>query len=275
MVIIGRNDRRLKVISVLLSATSRAGGPFRYALRAVSEHRIHHPLADAAAGGQLTITGDEAQHAVRVKRVEAGSTVGIFDGAGRVATARVTRIGKDQRSREWSLTLAVERVRAEPAPAPRLEVWSAVPKGGRLEDMIDGLSQAGVAAWAPLRSSRSVAEPTGHKLDRLARIVIESAKQCGRAWLMEVGEGGDVSAAFEHAGVIIADASGPPYGPGAVPARARLLVGPEGGWTAQELEAARAAGATVASFGPHVMRIETAAVAAAAIVLDQLRRRSS
>lgn len=239
------------------------------------EHRIHLPLRHASPGEQVVVTGEEAQHAVRVKRVEKGDIVGLFDGAGRIALAHVAGTGKDPRTREWTLALTLDEVRAEPPPAPRLEVWSAVPKGGRLEDMIDGLSQAGVAAWSPLRSARSVVEPTGQKLDRLSRIVVESAKQCGRAWLMEVGEGGDLAAALAAPGVIIADAAGAPYRPRAALPAVRVLIGPEGGWTPQELDHARAAGAAVASFGPHVMRIETAAVAAAAIVLDQLRRPGS
>ena len=86
---------------------------------------------------------------------------------------------------------------------------------------------------------------------------------------MRVDEGGDLSAALlaETAGVtVMADASGAAYvRTGA--ARIRVLVGPEGGWTEDEVRLAREAGAIIARFGEHVMRVETAAPVAAAVVL--------
>jgi 16S rRNA (uracil1498-N3)-methyltransferase len=144
--------------------------------------------------------------------------------------------------------------------------------------MVEGLSEVGAAAWIPLRTERSVVEPRMTKLDRLSRLAVESAKQCGRAWFLRIEQERTLRDALARAAgtrVIVADASGVGAGVGAdetertETAVVRVVVGPEGGWTAEELASARDAGAVVTRFGPHSMRVETAAVAAAAVVLNR------
>lgn len=241
--------------------------------RGAALHRIHHadlPDDAAAPGAVLTITGEEAHHAARVKRAGAGDALQVLDGRGAVADGIVTEVIKDRRSGEWSLLVRVTALRREPPVRPRLEVWASPPKAARLEAMIDGLIQAGAAAWAPLHTQRTIVEPREGKLDRMHRLAAEASKQCGRVWHLEILAAGDVKSVMAGAGgaAVIADASGGPY-QAAGEEVIRLLVGPEGGWTPEELSAARAGGARVAAFGPHIMRIETAAVVAAGIVLDQ------
>lgn len=230
-------------------------------------------LSEPRVGDVLSILGPEAQHATRVKRLEAGECVGLRDGRGLVATARIDTITKSGRG-EWQLRVRVEQSLRVARLEPAVHVWTCPPKGDHLETMIDGLSQAGTASWAPLRCARTIVEPRDGKLARLARICEESLKQCGRAWLLDVLP----LLEFEHALVhdaharsphvlVLADQSGAPWwgvrdsiiprvrSAGAV----SLLVGPEGGWTPQELDLARGAAASIVSFGPHAMRIETAA----------------
>ncbi len=221
-----------------------------------------------AGGGEVVVGGEEARHAVRVRRVGEGEPVEILDGSGSVARARVAGWERS-RAGEWSLRLSVEAVRREDPVRPRVEVWSALPKGPRVAELIEGLSQVGAAAWRGLACARSVGEAGDHKLERLRRIAAESSKQCGRAWLMEIGEGARFEEGVVGAGqrVVLAEASGAPYERTGA-ASIRLLVGPEGGWAPEELDRARGAGALAAKFGPHVMRIETAAAVAAALVLD-------
>lgn len=215
----------------------------------------------------LVVTGDEAHHAIRVKRLEVGDPVQVLDGRGRIAGCAVAATGKD--GREWVLRLNVGQVEEAAPTRPRIEVLSAVPKGPRVADLIDGLSQVGAASWAPLETSRSVSDARPAKLERLERTAMEAAKQSGRAWRLEIGPGQRLDAVLraQDAAVVVADASGEPYRPSGAPV-IRLLVGPEGGWTNGELAAARAAGAAVARFGPHTMRIEVATAVAAAIILD-------
>lgn len=247
----------------------------------MSQHRIYIDQPPPTPGGRLTVTGPEAEHAVRVKRLREGEAVELLDGRGTVARALVERVTAGKGS---SLGLLIESVRVEPALAPRVEVWSATPKGGRVDELVDSLSQVGAAAWSPMKTARSVVSPREGKLDRLRRIAVEAAKQAGRAWIMETGEEREFAEALagpangprqHNLAIVLADASGEPYAPTGA-ATIRILIGPEGGWTEGELAAARAAGgcAQTARFGPHTMRIETAAPIAAAIVLHAEKARS-
>ncbi|MDX2117501.1 MAG: RsmE family RNA methyltransferase [Planctomycetota bacterium] len=225
----------------------------------------------AAGGGELVIAGDEAHHAVKVKRLEVGDAVGVIDTLGCVGEGVVQAITKPRGV--FAISVRVERVAVAPRLVPRIEVWAAAPKGDRLEQMIDQLSQVGAAAYAPLHTARSVVDPREGKLQRLHRVALESAKQSGRAWALEILEGGDLDAACAggvnaQAQIVLADASGGAYvrtGAAAV----RLLIGPEGGWTPEEISRARTGGIPIANFGPCVQRIETAAVSAAAVILNR------
>jgi 16S rRNA (uracil1498-N3)-methyltransferase len=257
-------------------------------------HRVFvdSPLPDVPA--RLVIVGDEAHHALRAKRVRAGERVGVINGRGQTGVAIVidqpgvdggaARRGVGRRDEP---TLALELLsRHDEAPArPALRVMAATPKGVRADEMVDQLSQVGASSWCPLSCRRAVVMAGETRLDRLTRVALEAAKQCGRAWVLEVGEvrtldglcaarasNVDRLGASVQTALVVADASGEPYAP--VEADAiELLIGPEGGFDDDELGRLRGAGATFASFGPHVMRIETAAVAAAAIVIDRQRRR--
>lgn len=234
-------------------------------------HRIMQPHATLEPGASLAIPGDEAQHAARVKRLTEGDLVHVLDGRGATASARIARISKS--AGEWTLDLVIETVEHRPAPTPRIEVWSSPPKGPRLEDMIDGLSQAGCAAWRPLLTERTIVDPREGKLARLERAAIESAKQCARPWIMEIG----APVRFDHAisthadtTLLIADASGAHPANLRVPktGRVALLVGPEGGFSQSELALAPAIPRL--RLGPHTMRIETAAVVGAALLVNAL-----
>lgn len=214
----------------------------------------------------LVVEGDEAEHARRVRRAAPGDAATVFTGRGLVLECEVA----DTRR---VLTLRVLERHEVERDRPIVDVWAATPKGSRADDMIDSLSQAGAASWVPMETALSVVEPRKNKLDRMTRIAAESAKQSLRAWTMRVDDQGSFKEALNagRASLVIADQSGEPYQPGGSD-HIRLLIGPEGGWTDAELDAAKGAGARVACFGPHVMRIEVAAPVACAIVLDQERR---
>lgn len=246
-------------------------------------HRILVDHLPGAPGETLIISGDEAQHALRVKRVRAGEAIELLDGQGTIASARAidALTAPPRRRAPEEVHVIIDAIRRVPPLSPRIEVWSATPKGPRLDDMIDQLSQIGVACWRPLSTERSIVDPRDTKLARLDRILRESAKQCARAWLMQIGDKASFAqaiAAEPGTDIILADASGAPLAmntpSSASPAVAiRLLIGPEGGWTPAELAAARAAnggGVHIHRFGPHIMRLETAAVAAAGCLAANL-----
>jgi 16S rRNA (uracil1498-N3)-methyltransferase len=231
-------------------------------------HRVYL-AGEALAPGEMRIAGDEAQHAVRVKRVEQGEAIEILNGEGAIARASVLHTGKDRG--EWAFRVRIDEVLRASETRPRIEAFSAPPKGPRIADLVDGVSQAGAASWGPLRTARGESESRDSRLERLQRTAIEASKQCGRAWALRVLPElafKDGIARAGHARLVVADASGGPYqrcGAETI----RLLIGPEGGWTREELDAARGAGASICRFGPHVMRIETACAVACACILQE------
>ena len=244
----------------------------------MATHRVYVPnLATFEASGVIRgIRGEEAHHAVRVKRVAVGEALELLDGQGRIGRAVVESTDRDRDG--WVVHVRIESLRQIPKTLPAIEVWSGVPKGDRVDDLVDALSQAGASAWAPLRCERSVVEPRAGKRERLARRAEEASKQSGRAWLMQMLDGGSVEQALERtppkileapeaAGFVFADASGGTY-QARGETHIRILIGPEGGWSDRERTLARERGAQIARFGPHAMRIETAALAACAIVMD-------
>lgn len=220
----------------------------------------------APGASRVEVEGPEADHARKVKRLEMGQTVTLLNGRGLVATAKV------QEARRALVLDITEEFHAE-RDRPAVEVWSATPKGPRSGDLIDGLAQVGAASWRSMDSARSVVDPGGNKLARLERIAHEACKQSLRPWALELAPPSTFAEATKAAPgirLIVADPSGDPFRPNGAE-RVRLLVGPEGGFTPQELDKAREAGAALCWFGPHVMRIEVAAPAACAVIVNAER----
>jgi 16S rRNA (uracil1498-N3)-methyltransferase len=224
--------------------------------------RFHLPAPPR--DGRATLEGDEARHLARVLRAKPGDEVTVFDGAGHAWRARVATLARD--------SVGLEIVAALPAaPAARVAVTLAValPKGDRQKWLAEKLAELGVERLLPLVTERGVAEATDAARARLERSVIEACKQCGRDRLMAVDPPRTVAEAVAGAApgtrLLLADprAAAPPVAT-ATAASVLVLVGPEGGFTAEEEAAAVAAGAERIVLAPHVLRVETAAVAAAA-----------
>ncbi|MEZ6234086.1 MAG: 16S rRNA (uracil(1498)-N(3))-methyltransferase [Phycisphaerales bacterium] len=189
---------------------------------------MHRVLFDheVAAGDEVVVAGEEARHAVRVKRLEVGEGIELLDGRGMVAVARFVearkagagsngRAGRGGKG-EWELLARVESVERRERVRPAVHVRCPAPKGERLGEMADALSQVGAASWGPLEAVRAQKEASRGRMDRLERIAREAAKQCGRAWTLEIAEGVAFRAACEGAGgagasavvTVLADAGG-------------------------------------------------------------------
>lgn len=244
----------------------------------MSIHRLYLPGPWPTPPASVTISGDEARHAVRVKRVREGEAAEVLSGDGALGRGVVGKIISSKR--DDALRIDLTEVITQARTKPLLEVWSSVPKGGESGDMIDMLSQLGCDVWRPLVCERSIAAATEHKLDRLRRVCIESAKQCGRARFLQIGEaisfadaigtlGGGVSASGPTI-ALICDGNGEPVSRvlSRVSGATRLvaLVGPEGGWSPGELAMGKGAGLGAVRLAARVLRIETAAIAIAAVV---------
>jgi len=234
-------------------------------------------LAGVRPGDRIEIDGDEAHHAVAVRRLRVGEPVGLSDGVGTVATGTVAATGRRL------LAVVVDEVESRPEPAPAFTVVQALPKGDRGELAVEVLTEIGVSTIVPWSASRSVAVWRG---DRAARSVArwrstarEAAKQARRAWFPEVTELADtdeVAALLSHAqlGVVLHEAAQEPVAALEVPPAASVVVvvGPEGGLTDDELARFRGAGAHVVRLGSEVLRTSTAGVAAVSALLSRTPR---
>ncbi|MCE9591188.1 MAG: 16S rRNA (uracil(1498)-N(3))-methyltransferase [Planctomycetes bacterium] len=214
----------------------------------------------------VTLDADETHHARKVLRLQPGETVDLIDGQGRSGVAELTGYA------DGHALLKLRQLRHIPPPVPSIDVAVTLPKGPRADDMVNALSQLGVATLIPLRSERSTVDPRAARLDRYHRAAIESAKQSGRAHFMRITETHEFADALKltHDVKLIAHPTGEPAADvTAKVAGAKsvvVLIGPEGGWTDGELDAARGAGCRAWRFARDILRIETAAVAAAAIL---------
>ncbi|MDO9458101.1 16S rRNA (uracil(1498)-N(3))-methyltransferase [Nocardioides sp.] len=234
-------------------------------------------LAGVTAGDTVVVEGDEAHHAVVVRRLRAGERVVLTDGAGRTAVGAVGATGKQR------LEVRVDQVTDAAAPSPDVVVVQALPKGDRGELAVEVLTEIGVGLIVPWAASRSVAVWKGERAEKsLARwrsTAREAAKQSRRAWhpgVTALTTTDDVLALVASAelAVVLHEEGSVALATVDVPASGRVLVvvGPEGGLTDDEVAAFAAAGAHVVRMGDEVLRTSTAGVAAVAALLSRTPR---
>ena len=210
----------------------------------------------------------EAQHLAKVMRARLGDEVVAFDGSGWEFVARVTGIGKTTVELEIVQRRCIDRELLQP-----LTLAVALPKGDRQKVLVEKLVELGVTRLIPLETERSVAEGTTAALVRLRRQVIEASKQCGRNRLMEIAAPvalaqlvQSVTAAQRR---VLAHPGGAVLTNSPTAGAASVAIGPEGGFTDDEVSLAAAAGWEIVSLGPRILRIETAALAFAALLAKQ------
>jgi len=229
--------------------------------------------------GVIELSEREAHHLRDVLRMKLGDVIELFDDAGAVADAQIVECDQQR------VAVRVDALQAggtDPTSVP-IVVASAVPKGDRAEWMIEKLSELGVSRFIPLATARSVVLPEGrNKRDRWTRIATEAAKQSRRSGVMTIDALtalDDLLRTVEPRSAFIlstgADARGLADVLQSSMLHARssisLLVGPEGGWTDDELARCAAAGLTSAKLTATILRVETAAVAAAAVAASMAR----
>jgi 16S rRNA (uracil1498-N3)-methyltransferase len=221
---------------------------------------------------RATLDGAEAHHLLHVMRAAVGDSVTLFDDSGAEFTAVVAALGRSTVELRIS-----ERHEIDRELPFSLAVGVALPKGDRQKWLVEKLSELGATTLVPLVTERGVAQPTAAALGRLRRSAIEAAKQCGRNRLMAIHEPQPLRAWISSAAPagelralerlrLLADPSGKPVHEFSVRSLqpTQLAIGPEGGFTAAEVAAARAAGWNVVDLGPRILRVETATIALAA-----------
>jgi 16S rRNA (uracil1498-N3)-methyltransferase len=198
-----------------------------------------------------------------VCRVRPGDAVCLFNGDGRQYPASVLEVSRKEVTVE---VLAVESPGRE--LGFRLEVAAPLPKADRGQFLLEKLTELGVTRYTPLRTQRSVVHPGATRLDKLERYVIEASKQCGRNVLMRVEplvKWEDYYRRDDLPAVrLLAYPGGPPVIAHADP-DVVIAVGPEGGFTEEEMGLAPSFGWKPVGLGPRILRIETAALVLAAL----------
>lgn len=251
-----------------------------------TEHRVFYCPEAAGAISEIsgefpvvTLSGEEAHHAIHVLRVRVGESVRLFDGLGAFYNGRVADIAKK------SISIAIEnRIESQAEPCARLILMVGLLKGRALDFLIQKSVEIGVSDLVLFQADRSVARMSRggeESNDRCENQVVSACKQCGRARLMDVRAIGSL----EEALASIPEKSSryvfwEDFEAGEEPAPVRLgevrsssaicaMIGPEGSFTPGEIELIRSAGFVPCSLGPRVLRSETAALAAAALLLYQ------
>ncbi len=236
----------------------------------MTTRRLHHaPLSEH--GGPVTL-GEAARRHARVLRLSPGDALVLFDGAGGEADARVVEAGD-------ALRCEAGPRRAVPGSPQHVVLCYCLPKGNsKLDLAVRGATEVGVAAIHLAISERSVARPApeafAKRLPRLERIAEEAARQSGRAAvpdLLPPAPLAEVAARAPASARRLACAPGGAAIEGGGTS-AWLLVGPEGGLSEAELRALEGAGWERVSLGDTVLRTETAATVAPALVAAALRR---
>ncbi len=207
----------------------------------------------------ITLSGKEAWHALGVRRLDVGDPIRLIDGKGNLTLARVENLeGKNKAS------LSVGTVSHIPPQVPNIILATAIAKGDRQSTLLDMATQLGISAWQPLQCHRNVSKIGKNSYERWQRICLEACKQSGSAWLPEllpVAKPEDVAGAAcaEGREVLLAHPDGEAIHT-TINTDKLLMVGPEGGFTDDEVKRIVATGARKVSLGQHILRIETAAV---------------
>lgn len=220
---------------------------------------------DALPAGTFVLDGPEAHHLTTVRRFAPGDAVTLFNGDGHEYPATVVSVGRREVVLQVAPGIAIDR-----EACVRIEIASAVPKGDRLDFLIEKLTEVGCTDFVPLATARSVVKVDAEKADKMRRMVVEASKQCGRNCLMRIHAPlrfADYLAACraEHRRIALTA----PVPQSLIPDGLRVgghvavLVGPEGGWSPEEAEQAVAAGWHAVTLGVRILRTETAAVLAA------------
>jgi 16S rRNA (uracil1498-N3)-methyltransferase len=219
------------------------------------------------APGPVELVGPEAHHLAAVCRLRPGDAVCLFNGDGADYPATVVEVAKKR----------VELMIAERRPVNRelefsLEIAAAIPTSDRAHFLVEKLTELGVTAFVPLICERSAVHPKPAAIEKMRRGVIEASKQCGRNLLMRVEmptswpdyaqPRDDEVRLFAHPTAEATDSN--------QTAKAiRCVIGPEGGFTANETEIARVNGWQFVDLGRRILRIETAAIAMAIAVVGR------
>jgi 16S rRNA (uracil1498-N3)-methyltransferase len=225
-------------------------------------------------GTTVEIVGGDAHKIARVLRLSAGDRIEVIDSGARTFSASIDSVGRVVRA-----TLLENTGAARPeAAALSVDVAQAVPKGRRMDYVVEKCTELGANAFYPFYCERSVGRDVGtEKLARWRRLARSAAQQCGRDDVPAIAAPVQLDALvarFAHYAVVLFAWESAQPAPlydrlrSIVPPAGKLLVvvGPEGGFTHDEAELAERHGAALLWLGARILRTDTAAVALMAVI---------
>ena len=222
-------------------------------------------VAEDLDSGEVTVEGEAYRHLFRARRVPAGASVRVVDGKGNARWGTVARVDRS------SARIALLKPAPTQEPSFRLDLLVPTFRPERVSWLVEKATEVGVAAIHFVNSARAPRTFGESTLDRLHRVAVAAVEQCHRSLVPEISgphewtEVARLSSVAE--GRWFLDPQGAPDGWGPLPGTGALLVGPEGGLSPEEREEMLAAGWKPVGLGPRILRIETAAVAGAAMLL--------
>lgn len=224
---------------------------------------MRHRIFIDALAPTVTVTGDEFHHSVRVVRVRQGEDVEVFDRAGRIAKGTIASLDRD------SATIEVGEEIASREAKTAIHLAMSIIQLEKFELVLQKATELGVKSIIPLVTDRIELrrERYAGKLDRWKKIVFEAVKQSGRSIVPELDEPRAFAEVIARPGTKIlfdADHDSTRAEPG--DAGITLFIGPEGGWSGDELALARAHDCAFERLGPRRLRAETAAIVACTVI---------
>jgi 16S rRNA (uracil1498-N3)-methyltransferase len=226
---------------------------------------MRHRIFVDAISPEVTVTGEEFHHSVRVVRVRVGEEVELFDRAGNAARGMVQSLDRDS-----ATITTTESLPSRESPLA-IHLAMAIIQLEKFELVLQKATELGVRTIIPMVTEHVELRPEryANKRERWEKIVFEAVKQSGRAVIPRIEETHEFADVIARSGVkILFDADAEPSSIGQ-PDEVTLLIGPEGGWSADELRDARAAECLFQRLGPRRLRAETAAIAAAAVIASR------
>jgi 16S rRNA (uracil1498-N3)-methyltransferase len=215
----------------------------------------------------LELPAGEADHVLKVLRGRNGDTVEVVDGAGKLFAARL-RGGRE--------AAVVEELAAPDGAGVEISLYQAVPKGGRMDLVVEKATEVGATRIVPLLAERGVVNPREGKVGRWRRVAEAAARQSLRLSVPEVADPvrfEDVASEVRGTGVLLHNAPDLQPVEAVVGVPVSLFVGPEGGWSGAELRLAEDAGIAFGGLGPYRLRSETAGIISVARTLAALESR--
>jgi 16S rRNA (uracil1498-N3)-methyltransferase len=219
---------------------------------------------------QIRITDEEHRH-LAVARAEIGEIIEIFDGCGKVSNARVVAVGRRE------TLVEIEASREVARPKHEIILAMALVRLAAFELALEKAVEIGVTRIVPFLAARSNVTLTGRG-DRWTRIIVEAAKQSKRYHLPALEEYKPFKQVLEREApskIIFAEHDGGPLQSALSDSPVLYLVGPEGGWTDQEVAVAISTGFAPVSLGAGILRAETAAIVGGALIGYELGKRDA